>query len=84
MWGFFGDRTAGPSGTYYHRSANVAELFWHVFDQVLVRPVLMDLLHDLAILDTIDGERLLTHPAGLPRDTEFSDHLPLAFRLKLE
>lgn len=47
MWGFFGDRTAGPPGTYYHRSAAITELFWHMFDQVLVRPTLMESLHDL-------------------------------------
>jgi hypothetical protein len=44
----------------------------------------MDLLHDLAILDTIAGERLLNPSSGLPRSVDFSDHLPLAFRLKLE
>ena len=84
MWGFFGDRTAGPPGTYYHRAPNVAELFWHMLDQVLLRPALMGLLEDLAILDSIDGERLLTQPGGLPHHTAYSDHLPLAFRLNLD
>jgi exonuclease III len=84
MWGFFGDRTTGPPGTYYHRSASVGDLFWHMLDQVLLRPSLMDRLRDLKILDTIGGEGLLTHPAGLPRNTACSDHLPLAFRLKLD
>src|SRR4051812_34060314 len=79
MWGFFGDRTSGPPGTYYHRSPGVAELFWHLLDQILLRPALMGLLHDLAILDRIDGESLLTQPSGLPRDSVYSDHLPLAF-----
>jgi hypothetical protein len=84
MWGFFGDRTVGPPGTYYHRSATVGDLFWHILDQVLLRPDLMDLLSDLAILDRIGEVGLLTQPAGLPRDTACSDHLPLAFRLKLD
>jgi hypothetical protein len=84
MWGSFGDRTDGPPGTYYHRSARVAELFWHMFDQVLLRPALMHFLHDLAILAEIDGEPLVTHPAGLPREGVYSDHLPLAFRLQLD
>jgi hypothetical protein len=84
MWGFFGDRTVGPPGTYYHRSASVGDIFWHMLDQVLLRPELMNLLHDLAILDSVGGNRLLTQPAGLPRDTDCSDHLPLAFRLKLD
>lgn len=84
MWGLFGDRTDGPPGTYYHRAATVGDLFWHMLDQVLLRPGLMDLLHDLVILDTIDGEHLLSRQAGLPRDTVCSDHLPIAFRLELE
>ncbi len=84
MWGHFGDRTAGPPGTYYHRSPVVAELFWHMFDQVLLRPDLMGLLDDLAILDNIDGECLVTQPAGLPREVACSDHLPLAFHLNLD
>jgi hypothetical protein len=84
MWGCFGDRTVGPPGTYYHRSATVIELFWHMFDQVLLRPVLMDLLHDLVILDNIGSESLLTKPSGRPSLTVGSDHLPLTFRLQLD
>ncbi len=84
MWGFFGDRTAGPPGTYYRRAPSVAELFWHMLDQVLLRPALMNLLHDLAILDAVGGERLLTQPGELPRSALYSDHLPLAFRLDLD
>jgi len=81
MWGCFGDRTDGPPGTYYHRSPQVAETFWHTFDQVLLRPDLMNQLEDLVILDHIRGEPLVTHPRGLPRADDFSDHLPIAFRL---
>ena len=83
MWGLFGDRTAGPAGTYYHRSATPADLFWHMFDQVLLRPALMHLIDDVAILDRIGGESLLTD-AEVPRKTAYSDHLPLAFRLELD
>jgi len=84
MWGHFGDRTAGPPGTYYHRSPADAELFWHMFDQVLLRPSVMGLLHGLSIIDSIDGESLLTKPAGLPRESAYSDHLPLTFNLTLD
>jgi hypothetical protein len=84
MWGFFGDRTDGPPGTYYHRAATVGDLFWQMIDQVLLRPALMHLIHDLVIMDSIDSESLLTQPAGLPNDAACSDHLPLAFRLNLD
>ncbi len=84
MWGSWGDRTVGTPGSYFHRAPTVAGLFCHVFEQVLLRPVLMDLRHGLAILDCIGGERLLTASTGVPRSTEVSDHLRLAFRLNLD
>ena len=84
MWGFFGDRTEVPPGTYYHRSASAGDIFWHMIDQVLVRPGLMDNLHDLEIVDRIGEETLLSQSGGLPRVGTFSDHLPLAFRLELD
>ncbi len=42
MWGLFGDGTRGPSGTFYHRRAEHKVYFWNMFDQVLVRPQLLD------------------------------------------
>jgi hypothetical protein len=38
MWGHFGDATDGPSGTFYRGSSEQVEYFWHMFDQVLIRP----------------------------------------------
>ncbi|HTU17781.1 MAG TPA: hypothetical protein VMG10_06920 [Gemmataceae bacterium] len=84
MWGFWGDRSAGPAGTYYHRSSSVGELFWHMFDQVLLRPDLMHKVHDLMIVDCIQGEHLVSGPSSLPRAADYSDHLPLVFRLDLD
>ena len=42
MWDCFGDRTPGPPGTYYLRSAKPLNYFWNLYDQVLVRPALME------------------------------------------
>jgi len=82
MWSFFGDRTDGPPGTYYHRSSNPGDLFWNIYDQVLLRPSLMDTLVALEIL-TIDGQDDLLTKAGLPDKARCSDHLPILFRLAL-
>jgi len=84
MWGFFGDRTTGPAGTYHHGAATVGNLFWQMFDQVLLRPDLMNALQDLEILDRIGAQSLLTEKGGVPDRSVASDHLPLAFRLTLE
>jgi hypothetical protein len=82
MWGCFGDRTAGPPGTYFYSASTPRSYFWHVFDQVLLRPGLMDALNELRILDG-DGQESLLTVRGRPRSSEVSDHLPVLFRLNL-
>jgi len=82
MWGHFGDRTPGPPGTYFYAASTPGNYYWNVFDQVLLRPQLMDDLVELRILDT-DGCTSLVTPKGYPRSAETSDHLPVLFRLNL-
>lgn len=80
MWSFLGDRTPGPPGTYYRGAAEAVNYFWNTYDQVLVRPGLIDRMTDLVVLDTDGVESLLTR-RGLPARRTVSDHLPLFFRL---
>jgi Endonuclease/Exonuclease/phosphatase family len=84
MWCRFGDGTAGPAGTFYHTRAEHKVYFWNMFDQVLVRPELLDrfAMDDLAIVDHT-GERSLLTAAGLPDKHYGSDHLPVLFKLVL-
>lgn len=81
MWGHFGDRTPGPPGTYFH-SPGPGGVYWNMFDQVLLRPDLMDLLAELRILDN-DGQESLLTERGRPHSSTASDHLPILFRLDL-
>lgn len=84
MWSFFGDTSPGPSGTYYYRSSELKVFFWNIFDQVLIRPDLLDLFsnEDLKILNT-DGDISLLSPRGMPNIKSGSDHLPILFKLTL-
>ncbi len=84
MWGHFGDQTVGPPGTYYYHRAEHTTLFWHMFDQVLLRPELVDHFRDneLEIL-TSDGNISFLSAKGLPDAKIASDHLPLLFSLNL-
>ena len=41
MWSRYGDGTIGPPGTYFYRGGQVSH-FWHMLDQVLLRPSLLD------------------------------------------
>jgi exonuclease III len=82
MWGCFGDRTAGPAGSYYYATSGPIRYFWNIFDQVLLRPDLVSSLVDLQILDT-DGAVTLLSASGLPDRSDGSDHLPIFFKLDL-
>jgi exonuclease III len=84
MWGLLGDATPGSPGTYFYQTSGHASYFWHMFDQVLLRPDLLENFDnaDLKILDT-DGEISFLTTDGRPNVEEASDHLPILFRLNL-
>ncbi len=81
MWNHFGDGTGHPCGTYFHVPSGYASLYWHIFDQVLVRPELISRfdVSNLRILDSYSGGRL-TRENGRPF---VSDHLPIVFQIDL-
>ncbi len=83
MWHLFGDRGPGPSGSYYFPNTDdTMSHFWNIYDQVLLRPALMDSLRELAIIDMAGGQSLLTKQ-GRPKRSSLSDHLPIYFTLEL-
>ena len=85
MWNIFGDSPPSPPGSYYRRGAGQTEYFWHLFDQVLLRPDLLDYFRDddLAVLRQI-GQHSLLNNNGIPDRTRGSDHLPLFIELSIE
>jgi len=89
MWAYFGDhRLAGtaeklsrPGGTYFYpNTGDPANTFWKVYDQLLLRPSIMNCLRNLEILTSVGADSLVT-PSGRPRSDKISDHLPLFFEL---
>jgi len=92
MWSCLGDRPASrlsprgrkrPPGTYYFdQTKGRANTFWQMFDQLLLRPELMDHLTHLEILDSDGTEEFMT-VEGKPRKELISDHLPILFELNL-
>lgn len=82
MWQFFGERVEGPPGTYHSRAGGYTTYFWHVPDQVLVRPAMLECLSDVRIVHQVAARSLLT-PSGVPDASVGSDHLPLLFTLNL-
>ncbi len=82
MWRFFGERPDGPPGTHFYAAGGKPiAFFWHMFDQVLVRPELIDALSGVRIIDSVASTSLLDEDEQ--PDTNFaSDHLPLLFSLE--
>lgn len=85
MWGRMGDTSQGPPGTYHFTTSTYVNFFWNTFDQVLVRPELLEFFPDerLAVLSKVKEQSLLS-PTGIPDTALGSDHLPLLFAVEIE
>jgi len=84
MWNHFGDAFSTPPGTYYYSSSTPVNYYWNMYDQILIRPDLLDYFDDnnLKILTKAGTVDLLT-PSGIPNKKIASDHLPIMFFLDL-
>lgn len=88
MWEKMGNTSVGPPGTYYYRAEGYFTYFWNTFDQVLLRPDLIDYFSNdqLRIIDKISEKRsLLIVKEGKTKgriDGNISDHLPILITLK--
>jgi hypothetical protein len=84
MWSLFGDLTSGPPGSYYYPKSVSSCRFWHLFDQVLLRPELVKAFDSskLEIITSIGSTKLISK-IGIPKKEMFSDHLPILFSIKV-
>lgn len=82
MWRLFGDHTDEPPGSYYWDSSAPHNHHWHLLDQLLIRMEIIGQLSGLRIL-TEDGKHSLIDSSHVPDRKQFSDHLPILFRLDL-
>jgi hypothetical protein len=83
MWGHLGDKGSKPAGTYFFDRSQLTEYFWNMYDQVLIRPDLVDWFDDksLEVISDVAGTSLLNENSR-PNKEEISDHLPIVFSLK--
>ena len=84
MWSYLGDLSPGPPGTYYYDRGRQVNFFWNMFDQVLIRPDLIEAfdVESLRIVTHV-GRTNLLDADGKPDRRVASDHLPLTFRIDL-
>ena len=81
MWNFLGDFEK-PYGTYYYGGSTIDNTYWHIYDQVLIRPSLRKrfVAQSLKIILKVSTTDLLNEK-GHPNDN-ISDHLPILFEIK--
>jgi hypothetical protein len=82
MWSHFGDQENYPPGTYYYERAEAVTYFWNIYDQVLLRPELLEgFSGDSLRILTAAGPTTLLDRSGRPDKINASDHLPIVFEL---
>lgn len=80
MWNLFGDKEGIP-GTYYYNNSDQTNYYWNMFDQVVLRPSLIDRFrNDSLNIITCVGELSLLNRNRVP-NKEISDHLPIVFSI---
>lgn len=82
MWTLHGNINNNVIGSYFHHK-NPISYVWNMFDQVLIRPSLIEKFNfnELKLIDRI-GDTTLLNKQGIPNAKEFSDHLPLKFEIQ--
>jgi exonuclease III len=76
MWSRMGDASKGPPGTHSYRDSGIRAFFWHTFDQVLIRPSLLNRVPDqnVEVISALGTLSLLNNSGKI---APTSDHLPL-------
>ncbi len=90
MWNWLGDREyhSGrnklPGSFYYRTTSDVTQIYWNVFDKVVVRPQLIDAVDysSLKIIEALSTAELISQDCENRADN-FTDHLPLMFILNV-
>jgi exonuclease III len=82
MWNLYGDLESDTAGTYYYRRAELVNYQWNIFDQLLIRPTLIEKFNKKSLsIISHDGKKSLITKAGIPNKDLYSDHLPIKFEL---
>ena len=90
MWNWLGDREhhSGkikiPGSFYFKTTSDVTQIYWNVFDKVILRPSIIDIIDytSLKIIEAIPLNDLINQDCENKEDN-FTDHLPLLFNLNI-
>jgi hypothetical protein len=81
-WKHYANREA-PYTPYRYSNSDMINFYWHIFDQVIIRPDLINAFDDdsLEIINGTKNHNLLGNN-NRPDRANYSDHLPIFFSLK--
>ena len=81
-WKECGTDLGGTFGTYYYQEPEIVRYYWQTFDQVLVRPEVISALSPISpqVIKAI-GQHNLVKANGRPDEKNYSDHLPITFKI---
>lgn len=84
MWKLLG-KSSPPYGTYYYNTSKITNYYWNLFDQVIIRPVVLKAFNEesLEIITKTKKQNLLDKN-NRPDKEQYSDHLPLFFSIREE
>lgn len=79
MWSLIGDESIGPPGTYHYPQCP-KHIYWHTFDQALMRPALLTNYKrgDVRVVEKIGNLSLIKNDVI---DKKISDHLPIVAKI---
>lgn len=85
MWGLYGDvHGSTVAGTYYYRASFPIHQYWHMLDQVIMRPDVIPVFDKQALKIVAKGKTYsLLNNKGIIDQRNYSDHLPIKFKLNI-
>lgn len=85
MWSLYGDVHGNEvAGTYYYQTNFPVLQYWHMLDQVILRPDVIPVFDKRSLKIVAKGRSFdLLNKHGIIDKTKYSDHLPIKFNLNI-
>lgn len=85
MWSLYGDLHGNEvAGTYYYQTNEPVAQYWHMLDQVIMRPDVIPVFDKQSLKIVAKGVSYnLLNKKGIIDKNNYSDHLPIMFNLNI-
>ena len=84
MWGLYGDlHGSDVPGTFFYSSTNPIHQYWHMLDQVIMRPDVIPVFDKQRLKIVTKGKHYNLLNRNNSISAKYSDHLPIKFTLNI-